>query len=94
MFVSCIGDGSLTSLWLDYWLLDGQCFCDLFPFKTLSSTGLFWDAKVIDIVEDGGWDFPSGSKDLQQIWDCIKSHPELVFGSLCLDRSFYGEVNY
>jgi hypothetical protein len=55
---------------------------------------LSWDAKVVDIIEDGGWDFPSGNKDLQQIWDCIKSHPELVFESLCLDRSTYGEVNY
>jgi hypothetical protein len=67
MFASCIGDDSLTSLWLDYWLLDGHRLCDLFPFRTLSSTILSWDAKVADIIKDGGWDFPLGSQDLQQI---------------------------
>jgi hypothetical protein len=57
MFVSCIGDGYLPSLWLDYYLPYEQSFCDLLPFKTLSSPGLSWDAKVADIIKDGGRDF-------------------------------------
>ena len=61
MFVSCIGDGSLTSLWLDYYLSYGQRFRDFLPFKTLSSTGLSWDAKDAYIIKDGGWDFPLDS---------------------------------
>jgi hypothetical protein len=28
---------------------------------------LSWDAKVAAIIKDGGWDFPLGSQDLQQI---------------------------
>ena len=43
-FISCIGDETTTNLWLDHWLLDGQQFYDLFPFKMLTSIRLSWDA--------------------------------------------------
>ncbi|KAJ7009360.1 hypothetical protein NC653_000125 [Populus alba x Populus x berolinensis] len=54
-----------TFLWLDYWLPDNKRFCDLFPFRVLSSTGLPWDVKVSDIISDGRWAFPPGHPDLQ-----------------------------
>lgn len=53
MFISCIGDGATTPLWLDYWLLDEKQFCDLLSFRVLHSSRLTWDAKVLDIIKEG-----------------------------------------
>jgi hypothetical protein len=50
-FVSSIVDETTTSLWLDYWLLDGQRLCDLMPFRVLTYTGLSWNIKVSDIIK-------------------------------------------
>ena len=50
-FVSSIVDKTTTSLWLDYWLLDGQRLCDLMPFRVLTYTGLSWNIKVSDIIK-------------------------------------------
>jgi hypothetical protein len=61
MFVSCINNGTTTSIWLDYWLRDGQQICDLLPLKVLSSIGLSWDAKVLDIMKEGTWALPSNN---------------------------------
>ncbi|KAJ0008203.1 hypothetical protein Pint_30736 [Pistacia integerrima] len=74
LIVTCIGDGRDTMLWRDHWLPQGP-LCDLLPFRTLTSTGLPWDARVSDIIRDGFWDFPSGSSDLQHIWDSITEQP-------------------
>ncbi|XP_031255913.1 uncharacterized protein LOC116113894 [Pistacia vera] len=74
LIMICIGDGRDTTLWRDHWLLQGP-LCDLLPFKTLTFTGLPWDARVSDIIRDGLWDFPSGSVDLQHIWDSITVQP-------------------
>nr|TKR98083.1 hypothetical protein D5086_0000206310 [Populus alba] len=75
MFTPCIGNGRDTFLWLDYWLPDNKRFCDLFPFRVLSSTGLPWDAKVSDIISDGRWAFPPRHPDLQPVWNSILSQP-------------------
>lgn len=77
LFTPCIGNGRDTFLWLDYWLPDNKRFCDLFPFRVLSSTGLPWDAKVSDIILDGRWAFPPGHSDLQPVWNSILSQPRL-----------------
>ena len=50
--MTCIGDGRDTMLWRDHWLPQGP-LCDLLPFRTLTSTGLPWDARVSDIIRDG-----------------------------------------
>ncbi|XP_044481548.1 uncharacterized protein LOC123208252 [Mangifera indica] len=78
LFVSCIGNGRDTSLWLDYWLPQGR-LCDLFSFRVLSATGLTWDAKVSDIIRDGLWAFPYSCSELQQVWDSIRFFPRIPF---------------
>lgn len=74
LIVTCIGDGTDTMLWQYYWLSQGP-LCDLLPFRTLTSIGLPWDARVSDIIRDDLWDFPSGSANLQHIWDSITMQP-------------------
>jgi hypothetical protein len=37
------------------------------PFRVLPSTGLLWNPKVIEIIEEDTWAFPSGSLELQLI---------------------------
>jgi hypothetical protein len=74
-FVSSIVDETTTSLWLDYWLLDGQRLCDLMPFRVLTYTGLSWNIKVSDIIKRDTYAFPSGSLKLQPIWDSITFNP-------------------
>ncbi|XP_031248848.1 uncharacterized protein LOC116106632 [Pistacia vera] len=74
LIVTCIRDGRDIMLWRDHWLPQGP-LCDLLPFRTLTSTGLPWDARVSDIIRDGLWDFPLGNTDLQHIWDSITMQP-------------------
>ena len=52
--------GHLFLFVFDYWLSDQQRFYNLLPYRMLSFTGLPWDAKVLDIIEQGTWAFPSG----------------------------------
>ena len=66
-FVFSIDDMTTTSMWLDCWFLDGQQLCDMVPFRVLPSTGLLWNPKVIEIIEEDTWAFPSGSLELQLI---------------------------
>ena len=75
-FVSCIGDGKNTSLWQDFWLPQGP-LCDLFTFRSLTSTGLPSDARVADIIEDGNWVFPEGGLELESIWDSVTIRPHV-----------------
>lgn len=60
-FILYIGDEIATSVWLDYYLLDGQWFYDLLPFKLISLIVLSWDAKVSDIIEEDTWCFSSSN---------------------------------
>ncbi|XP_031249755.1 uncharacterized protein LOC116107604 [Pistacia vera] len=56
-------------------LLSRGPLCDLLPFRTLASTSLPQDARVSNIIRDGLWGFPSGSVELQYIWDSITMQP-------------------
>ncbi|XP_031260174.1 uncharacterized protein LOC116118323 [Pistacia vera] len=78
LIVTCIRDGRDTMLWRDHWL-PHSLLCDLLPFRTLTSTGLLWDARVSDIIRDCLWDFPSGSANLQHIWDSITVQPSASY---------------
>jgi len=64
-----------TSQWLDYWLLDGRWLYDILPFRVLSSIGLTWNVKVLDIILKGVWAFPTGHQDLQLFWNSIRFYP-------------------
>jgi hypothetical protein len=48
------------------------------PFRVLTSSGLLWNAKVLDIIEGDTWAFPSGNLELQPIWDSITFNPRSV----------------
>jgi len=74
-FITHIGNGSTTSLWYDYWLPNGKRMIDSFSIRTLTSTGLPWNARVADIITDGQWNFPSTTPTLQASWDSILFHP-------------------
>jgi hypothetical protein len=49
--IACIGNEEATSLWYDYWLLEGRRICDFLPYRIFSSTGLPWNAKVVNIID-------------------------------------------
>ena len=63
------------SLWLDYWLPYGRQFYDLLLLRVLSSIGLTWNAKALDIILNGVWAFPIGHQDLQPLWNSIHFYP-------------------
>ncbi|KAJ6897722.1 hypothetical protein NC652_024515 [Populus alba x Populus x berolinensis] len=83
-FISGIGNGSLTSLWYDYWLPDGKRLIDIFSLRTLTATGLSWKAKVSDIICNGHWQFPLSSPELQAIWDSIRFQPCSSTSDICI----------
>jgi hypothetical protein len=70
-FLTGIGNGSLTSLWYDYWLPHGKRLIDDFSLRTLTATGLPWTARVSDIIDNEQWQFPPCSPELQATWDSI-----------------------
>ncbi|KAJ6901054.1 hypothetical protein NC652_026984 [Populus alba x Populus x berolinensis] len=74
-FTTRIGNGSLTSLWYDYWLPHGKRLIDDFSLRNLTATGLPWTTKVSDIITNGQWQFPPSSSELQAIWDSIRFLP-------------------
>lgn len=74
-FSVTIGNGRNTFLWYDYWLPGGKCFCDLFPIRMLTTTGLAWNSRVAKIIEEDRWVFPSGLPQLQQVWGSINFLP-------------------
>ena len=74
LFTICIGNGSSTSLWYDYWLPDGQRIIDILPLRTLTSTGLSWTSMVSHIIHNGGWNFPD-IPGLQSTWGAINFGP-------------------
>ena len=73
-------------LCLDYWLSDGQQFYDLLPSRMLSFMGMPWDAKVLDIIEEGTWAFPSRSQELQTIQESMHFHPRIALPNLYFQK--------
>jgi hypothetical protein len=66
-----------TSQWLDYWLPDGRWLYDILPFRVLSCIGLTWNVKVLDIILNGVWAFPTGHQDLQLFWNSDRFYPHI-----------------
>jgi hypothetical protein len=73
-----------TFLWLDYWLLNGRRLCDILPFRMLSTPELPWNAKVSDIITNGRLAPPPCHQDLQQIWNSINIHPQILHTDTCI----------
>ena len=84
LFVPLIGNGMTTFLWLDYWLLNGRRLCDILPFRMLSTPELPWNAKVSDIITNGRLAPPPCHQDLQQIWNSINIHPQILHTDTCI----------
>jgi hypothetical protein len=74
-FISHVGNGASTFLWYDFWLPGGHRLLDLIPLRSLTSTGLSWNAKVEDIIQDHSWDFPTTLQELYPIWNSITFNP-------------------
>lgn len=85
LFINCIGNGSSTSLWYDYWLPDGNRIIDILPLRVLTSTGLSWTSMVSHIIHDGGWNFPD-IPELQPTWNAINFGPHLGREDQCVWR--------
>ncbi|KAJ6952190.1 hypothetical protein NC653_041365 [Populus alba x Populus x berolinensis] len=75
-FTVTIGNGSLTHLWYDYWLPEGKRLIDTHQLRTLTATGLPWNAKVSNIITDGHWQFPMETTSLHAQWNSINFHPK------------------
>jgi hypothetical protein len=69
-----IGSGSSTSLWFDYWLSEGKRLIDDYSIRTLTATGLSWNAQVSDVIKEGQWDFP---RDIHALHARLSSIPFL-----------------
>jgi hypothetical protein len=82
-FINRIGNGHSTSLWFDYWLPGGRRFIDSYPLRTLTATGLSWEARVADIIKEGKWEFPRGVTALHGQWDSISFHPKNCTDDYC-----------
>ncbi|KAJ6925336.1 hypothetical protein NC651_009874 [Populus alba x Populus x berolinensis] len=80
-FTTAIGNGSSTSLWFDYWLLEGKRLIDEYSMRTLTATGLSWTAQVSDIIKEGQWDFPQA---LNARLNSIPFQPKPWFADHCL----------
>ncbi|KAJ6974535.1 hypothetical protein NC653_030590 [Populus alba x Populus x berolinensis] len=83
-FTTRIGNGSLTSLWYDYWLPQGKRLIDDFSLRNLTATGLPWTAKVSAIITNGQWQFLPSSSELQAIWDSIRFLPSSSSPDICI----------
>jgi len=73
-FIMAIGSGSSTSLWFDYWLPEGKRLIDDYSIRTLTATGLSWNAQVSDVIKEGQWDFP---RDIHALHARLSSIPFL-----------------
>ena len=73
--VMSIGDGEETFMWWDYWLQNGQRPVDLLSIRTLTSTGIPWNAKVSSIIRGNQWSFPSSPLEVLHVWQQALSHP-------------------
>ncbi|KAJ6978394.1 hypothetical protein NC653_026709 [Populus alba x Populus x berolinensis] len=82
-FLSCIGNGLSTSLWFDYWLLEGKRIIDVISSRRLTSTGLCWNARVSDIIQGNHWVFPQ-LPELQSTWAAISFHPHPAREDQCV----------
>ena len=70
-----VGDGRSTHLWHDNWLPTGQRAIDIYSARVLSTTGLSWNARVVDIIVRDQWCFPPGSTCIQNLWHNINFYP-------------------
>lgn len=77
-FYNQVGNGEDTYLWYDYWMPMGNRPIDLFSQRTLSSTGLPWNARVAEVISGGQWHFPEGAENLHQLWDAINNQPQVM----------------
>jgi mannosylglycoprotein endo-beta-mannosidase len=75
-FTVKIGNGSSTFLWYDYWLPEGKRLIDIHPLRTLTATGLPWNARVSSIINDGHWNFPMDITVLHTSWQSIVFQPK------------------
>ncbi|KAJ6989648.1 hypothetical protein NC653_018206 [Populus alba x Populus x berolinensis] len=73
--ISRIGNDSSTFLWYDYWLPEGTRFIDVHPLRTLTATGLPWNAQVSTIIQDGQWHFPRDVPAIQPTLNSIHFYP-------------------
>ncbi|KAJ6978456.1 hypothetical protein NC653_026763 [Populus alba x Populus x berolinensis] len=82
-FINRIGNGNSTSLWFDYWLPGGLRLIDSYPLRTLTATGLPWNARVADIITAGQWDFPRDVPTLNSCWNSITFLPNPNYEDNC-----------
>jgi hypothetical protein len=83
-FTVNIGNGSSTFLWYDYWLPEGKRFIDMHTLRTLTATGLPWNARVSSIINEGHWNFPMHITGLHASWQSIVFHPKPQLEDHCV----------